>query len=129
MTRIRNRPEEELQKAVTAYLNLALPSDAVFFHVPNQRGTRSAFENQLLKTLGVCAGFPDMAILWRGSLFCLELKAPKGRLTQTQKDLHKRLRAAGARVEVACSLEAVETLLDIWKVPLRARTQPTRTAA
>lgn len=48
------RPEEDLQRVVVRFLQLASPA-TVFFHVPNQRGTRKRFEQELLKVLGVRA--------------------------------------------------------------------------
>ena len=117
----RNRPEEVLQKAVAQYLDIALPEDAVWWHTPNQRGTRSRFENALLKALGVRAGFPDIAVLWGGTLHLIELKSKTGSLTPAQKALIPRLRTAGALVKVCRTPEQVETILSLWGVPLKAR--------
>ena len=118
-----NRPEEALQKAVAAYLDVALPGNAVWWHTPNQRGTRKRWEGALLKALGVLAGIPDVLIFYESRLYGIELKSPAGRLTAVQQALHELLRAAGARVETCRTLDSVEYQLLFWKIPLRARTK------
>ena len=122
MPRPRNRPEEDLHRSVADYLDLALPSDAIWWHTPNQRGTRKAWENKLLKALGVRAGFPDIAILWRGHLYCIELKSSTGRASKEQQELMDRLRQSGASVTICRTLDAVEIALGFqWGFPLRAK--------
>lgn len=118
-----NRPEEALQRQVAAFLDVALPEDAVWWHTPNQRGTRARFENEILKALGVKGGFPDVAILFRGRLYCIELKAPGRKPTDAQDALRARLQRAGAIYpdEPAYRLEEVEGYLDAWFIPLKAR--------
>ena len=116
-----NHPEEDLQKAVVQLLGIALPASAMFWTTPNQRGTRKRWENQLLKAMGVLAGFPDLAILWRSRLYLIELKAPGGALSPAQKALHVRLGLAGAKVWVCFSIEQVIERLELWEIPLRAK--------
>ena len=111
MSVIRNRPEEQLQKAVAQYLDLVLPKDAVWWHTPNQRGTRKGWENKMLSAMGVKAGVPDCVILWNKRLYCVELKAPREYLSDAQKDMHDRLRRAGAKITLARCLEDVEDFL------------------
>jgi hypothetical protein len=123
--RVINRPEEELQKVVVAFLDRALPvidgGGVLWFHVPNQRGTRSRWENQLLKALGVRAGLPDLGFLPLGRPSdWIELKAGRNKPTAEQKDVHERLRALGCRVAVCYSLEDVERTLRAWGYTLRA---------
>ena len=121
---MKNRPEEDLQKAVVQFLGkpaYALPIDAVFWHTPNARGTRKEWENKLMKALGVLAGFPDIAILWQGQLYLIELKARGGSFSEVQKALHVRLGLAGAKTWVCYSFEQVVERLQVWEIPLRAK--------
>lgn len=80
-------PELDLHLAVAETLRwFALPG-VVFFHVPNG-GRMTAQRGARLKRMGVKAGVADFIILlpegrWR--VLFLELKAPKGRLSEAQK--------------------------------------------
>lgn len=130
MTRVvRAHPEEQLQRAMVRFFGVALPPDAVCWHTPNQRGTRAKWENSLLKGLGVLAGIPDLLILWNGRLIGLELKAPGGFLTNTQKETQERLRAARAWIATVRSVEDAERFLRRCGVPLRATVLPNERAA
>lgn len=75
------RPEEDLQKIVVRYLRLACP-DAVFFAVPNQKGTRKTWEQGLLKGLGVRPGVADLVFVLPGGpyLICRSLAEVDGAL-------------------------------------------------
>ena len=119
MPRRRNQPEEALQRTVAEYLDRALPEDAVWFHCPNG-GARTKAEAGVFKALGVKPGIPDILILWRGSLYCIELKPPRRSLSESQKTMRALLVTAGARYAMARTVEAVETALAVWNVPLRA---------
>ena len=120
MTR-RNHPEEALQRATAAYLDLALPTDAVFFHPPNG-GARSRAEAGIFKAMGVKAGVPDIIVIHQGRVAAIELKAPGGTLSPAQKNMHARLSLAGALVYTAMRIEQVEGFLRGCGVPLRATT-------
>ncbi|NBB65064.1 VRR-NUC domain-containing protein [Pseudomonas sp. ODNR1LW] len=116
------RPEEDLQKVVVRFLKLAAPK-AVFFHVPNQRGTRKRFEQELLKAMGVRAGVADLVfVLPEGRVAFLELKAPDNpRQSTDQAQFEEDVRALGAPYLICRSLAEVEGALRAWGVPLRGR--------
>lgn len=115
----RRHDEETLQRAVMAYLRLAVP-DGVAWHTPNG-GQRHAKAAARLKGAGVLAGFPDVALLWRSKLYLIELKTPNGRASAVQVRLWRLLVAAGAEVMLARSIEQVACLLEEAGVRLRAR--------
>lgn len=50
-------------------------------------------------------GFPDLVAVRRGVLRLLEVKGPKGELTEAQVKLHQRLSAAGLPVAIVRSPE------------------------
>ena len=58
-------------------------------------------------------GFPDLLIVCAGKSLYLELKSPKGTgvLSPLQERMHRDLREAGAWVEVASSMEAIDQLI------------------
>lgn len=108
-----NRPEEALQRAVAQYLDLALPTDAVWFHVPNGGG-RSKAEAGVLKAMGVKAGVPDIYILHNGKSLFIELKPPKRYLSNAQKEMTRKLLLANARVDVCRSLDQVISTCEFF---------------
>lgn len=115
------RPEETIQRAIVAYLRLALPTTAVVWATPNQRGTRSRWEMGLLAALGVRAGVPDLFVLHAGHLIGLEVKAPMGRVSKAQEATGAMLRLAGASVFVVRSVEEAAQALTDADIPLTAR--------
>lgn len=114
------RPEEALQKAVAAYLDAVLPPEWRWFHVPNQRGTRKAWENKLLKAMGVKAGVPDIVLLGPDARVAfIELKAGKGTLSADQKDWRDWIIGGPGDWFGARSVADVERALHYLGVPIR----------
>ena len=124
MTR-RQHPEDDLHVTVAQFLgvekNLALPEDAVWTTIEHggQRGKREAGR---LKAKGLKPGFPDILIVYRGLLICIELKAKYRSLSPKQEAMHEHLALAGALPFVAETVEEVELFLRGCGVPLRAST-------
>jgi VRR-NUC domain len=111
----RNRPEQELQKTVIEHLRLRGWPDAIFFHYP-AGGYRRPAEARILAGLGVLPGLPDVWVIRRGRVHCIELKSERGRLTEIQADMHNRLSRAGVDVAVAYSLDQALDQLERWKL-------------
>jgi hypothetical protein len=116
----RAQPEEQLQMAVCKFLAHALEGNSMFFAVPNG-GLRSRTEAIRLKATGVIAGVCDLFVVNDGRLIGLELKAPKGRVSDAQLYCHERLRRARVPVTVCRSIEDVIVALTAAGVPLRGR--------
>ena len=113
--------EEQIQKAVAAYLDHALPFDAVWWHTPNG-GHRHAAVAAKLKAQGVKRGIPDITILWQRRAIFIELKAKGGSLSDAQKQMQSDLTLAGAVVlPVARSVDGVADFLEGLGIPLRGR--------
>lgn len=110
--------EAELHRAVAKYLAHALPLRCVWTTVGHGGGGR--VRGAHLKAAGVRAGWPDVQLCWDGRLLCVELKAPKGRVSDAQRACHDDLIAAGAGVAVCRSIADVEAALREWGIPLRA---------
>ena len=112
--------EEQIQAAVCAWLDRALPEDAVYFAVPNG-GARHPAVAAKLKWTGTKPGVPDLAIVWRGRSIFVELKAKGGSLSPVQKIMQSRLIRAGAVVfDTARSVDEVAAFLAALGMPLRA---------
>lgn len=86
MTLRRKYNEAKFQKALVEFIrNNAIPG-VLPFHVNNNG--RNAIQGARLKALGVVAGIADIVLLApEGKVFLLELKAKKGRLSDSQKEI------------------------------------------
>ena len=117
----RAHPEDDLHMAVAQFLDLALPKDACWTTVEHG-GKRGKREAGRLKAKGVKPGWPDIEIIWHGRAYFIELKAPKGLLSDNQITTHLALKQAGALIATLRSVEEVEGTLRGWSIPLRATT-------
>ena len=114
------RLEDQLQGTVVAYLRQCLPTRAIVFAVPNG-GYRNAREAARLKWQGVTPGVPDLLVMIDGRTFGIELKAPKGRLSDAQKAIGDKFTANGFPWTCARSLDEVEAFLQSYQVQLMGR--------
>jgi len=78
--------ESDIQIACNEYLNyLSNKYNFRHFHVPNE-GKRSVQYHAKMKKMGLKSGCPDIIVEYPvGRILYIELKAPKGRLSDTQK--------------------------------------------
>lgn len=109
--------EDELHTKIAKALPLILHPSVVWWS--NESRGVGAREGKRRKARGVRAGVPDMEFHYcyaHGDypMSCfIELKAPKGTMSDAQKALHAELRAIGHRVFVCRSLDDVlDALLD-----------------
>jgi hypothetical protein len=111
----RNNPEYELHKAVVEWLGWVKP-DCVFFHPYNGAYMSKATAGKG-KALGVLPGVADLVfVLPGGKVRFIELKAPKGVLSDNQKAFRDNVRDLGCRYAVARSIEDVSGRLEAWGV-------------
>ena len=115
-----NRPEQEIQKAVVAHLRLRAEPNVFFFSIPNE-GKRGFVNAAALKAAGMTAGVPDLLILKGGKLSALELKAPGGRLSPSQRLVGARMEECGAEISVAHSIDEALVTLEVWGILRRSR--------
>lgn len=119
--------EDQIQTAIVGYLRQMLPSGWIVQSTANK--PRSAIQGAREKKMGAIAGWPDLAILGTTSLagymheapyaWFIEVKAAKGRVRETQTDVHDRLRDIGFKVGVARSIDDARALCRKWGLPLR----------
>lgn len=114
--------EHRLQMACATFLAATLPRDSYWTSVDAGQGRMDVRAGQMRKARGVKAGVPDVLVCYRGMLYCIELKASKGRLSETQHMTIGQIREAGGQVSVCHSIEEVETALRAWDIPLRGTT-------
>ena len=104
--------EHEIQKAITDYLDL---TRVCYFAVPNG-GQRHVVVAKKLKAEGVKAGVPDLAIVHDGKYYGIEIKTPKGRLSDKQKTMITLLENNGASVGVVRDVPETIELLREWGI-------------
>lgn len=115
------RPEQEIHKAVVSHLNARSEPRVFFWHTPNE-GKRGWVNAAALRAMGMTAGVPDLLILKAGQLHALELKAPGGRLTPSQRLIMERMESCGAQTAVAHSLDEALVTLEFWGILKRSVT-------
>lgn len=116
------RPEQQFHKAVADFLAVALGGSAWFTSIAHgSRGGGAAghARGAIWQGMGAKAGVPDILLVDGGRAIWLELKAPKGRLSDVQKECHKALAHAGSAVHVVRTIDEVIVALRYAGVPLR----------
>lgn len=101
------QPERSLHRAVAQYLDWALPMDAFWWPVPSASHRLLPQAANMKRAGELKPGLPDIMLCYRGRLICIELKAPKGRLSPAQREVHERITLSGGVVCVCRSLEEV----------------------
>lgn len=129
---MRRHPEDDLQRAVCAFLDRALVPPAFYFAVPNG-GKRNAREAARMKAMGVKAGAPDLLIFGpqphkattfcRGEMVCIgiELKAGKGRITKAQDEMAARFDQCRSIIYECRTLDNVVHACRAYGIAIRAR--------
>ena len=120
LRRRRAKPEEKFHRAVAVLLRAILGPEVVWFHVPNGE-KRDAITGARLKAMGALPGVPDLYLAWEGHTLWIELKAPKGTVSESQRTFAHRAIAIGQDVHVCRSVDEVLNVLDVMGVPMRAK--------
>ena len=138
MSRLYLRPpeptEDELHEAVVQLLNIALIPPAEWCCYPAGHIPLPPRWAAKLFRMGLQPSWPDFLVVHGGQIIGIELKVGMGELSRTrivrtkrggvrvvvgQEAMHKRLRAAGMKVFVCRSTDAVLEALADCGVPLR----------
>jgi hypothetical protein len=97
------KDEAAFQVAAVIQLRRELPSDVVWFHVPNGEERFVAVAVKL-KEMGVRPGVADVIMFGRGVALAIELKTPDGKLSENQEGFRDAWTRAGGRYEIARNL-------------------------
>lgn len=128
---MRKSPETTIQVEAVAVLRdlvayQQLPANLVIFHVPNEGhrgGAKAKVVGALRKAMGVLAGTPDLVVSLGAAVLYLELKAPKGRVSETQKAFRRQVEAEGGKYalcrSVAEVVEAVRSMFGASNLPIK----------
>jgi len=109
--------EHQVQVAICQYLDL---NKIFYFAVPNGSNKSKAAASKF-KREGLKAGIPDLCILNDGKAYFIEVKkpktdTPKGRVSKTQIEVFGKITDTGCKVEVAYSVQDVQTYLRDWGI-------------
>jgi hypothetical protein len=116
---VRKHDEADLLHVCMQYLAWALPPDAIANHSPGE-GQRSKRAQGELKRSGYQRGWPDIEIVWRNHPnIYVELKAPRGVMSEAQRLMRQRLEYCGCTVLLCRTPEGMECALRELGVPLR----------
>jgi len=109
----RDNPEERIHRAVVDHLRTRAKTGVVWWHTPNG-GKRGIAEARRFKALGVRPGVSDLLAFFNGELFCLELKAPNGRPSESQFTFISDMQKQGAYACIAEGLNEAIAVLEAW---------------
>lgn len=111
--------EGPIHRAIIAFLDFALPRDAVYHHSPNEldmAGPEAARQIAKARKLGTRKGWPDIEIIRGGRVWFLEVKAGSNMPDETQTECHEALYRAGCYIAVVRSVDDAEAVLRRWEV-------------
>jgi hypothetical protein len=114
-SRFASPSEKQIQASVLQHLAWRSVPQLFWFAVPNGEW-RSRVTGAILKGQGVTPGTPDLILVHAGRCFGLELKSDAGRLSNSQRETHRRMRAAGAVVATTYGIDESIAQLEQWRL-------------
>ena len=110
--------ETRQQAAVVGWIRLVAPQ-CVVFAVPNG-GYRTKSEAARLKWSGVLAGVSDLVIVdEHGLAYFLEMKAPDGKMLESQKDFRAMCRERKWPYEICHDVTEASKIFAKWGIKTR----------
>jgi hypothetical protein len=112
--------EAQIQRSIVQWFQAALHPNVAWCAVPNG-GYRKRIEAAIMKGLGTIPGAPDL-VLWfpPGKSLCLEVKADKGRISESQHWFHSKLQWCGVPIEIVRGLDDAIQACKAHGVPTKA---------
>lgn len=107
----REYPEAALQKKIVQFLFM---NDAMYFSLPNE-GKRSVVMGAHLKAMGLYPGIADLGVVVDGKIHFLEVKAPDGVQSASQRDFQARCLIENIPYKVVFSLAGALQVLSDWR--------------
>lgn len=115
-----NREEQDLvHKPLVSHLKLRGVKGLVWWHTPSGvylgRDRKAALiQGGLMKSLGARAGVSDLILVHGGKIYCLELKAQRGRPKLEQIQFCADMERQGAFTAMPAGLDAALATLESW---------------
>lgn len=94
----RATPEADIQRAIVKLLRAVIPAPGIVHasgHEQRGHGKAAMLRQAQLKAMGTLAGFPDLIVIADGVTVFLEVKAPGGSLSQSQRDFREAMQSQG----------------------------------
>jgi len=113
----RKHPEQSLQIQIASWLSWVLPDDVPWTAIGHGGG--GLRRGQILKAMGLHAGWPDLILLVNKRAVFVELKTQSGALSPAQKAVHIAIAVAGGLVKTCRSIDELKAFLEVLGVPLR----------
>jgi hypothetical protein len=110
--------EAQFHRTVADYLDWCLLPPAWYTTFP-AGWFKGKVTGGILRGAGLKAGMPDILIWYNGFTIGMELKTPRGRLSEAQRSTRKRLEQAGVKYIVCRDLQDVVNNLEMLQIPLR----------
>lgn len=111
--------EGTIQRGIVDFLRVVLPPDHIVYANANA-ARRTPAGRAGNGVPGLLPGIPDLSVACPGSrILYFEVKTARGRLSEAQAEIVRRLRAAGCLVAVVTSIDDVERALAGWGIPTR----------
>jgi hypothetical protein len=106
------RPEDALQKSIVK----AARQLGFLVVMINNAAKRDYKQTAYLKSMGMLPGASDLAIIGRnGWVYWLEVKTPKGKMSETQYDFREEVERCGHVYHVVRSIDEAVAYLQEWK--------------
>lgn len=107
--------ESKIQIACVNWFRYKYPQyKKILFSVPNG-GARNSITGAILKMEGALSGVSDLILLKPNRFFgclCIEMKQPKGRQQESQKEWQKAVESVGNKYVVCRSLDEFMNAVD-----------------
>lgn len=104
--------ELEFQKVVIKYIRYFYPK--LFVFAVRNEGKRTAYEQSIIKSMGLVSGVSDLIILYNSKSLFVELKVGKNNLTENQKIFKENVESRGFEYLVVRDLSELEKNLKEW---------------
>lgn len=101
---------------LNSYIQIKKPN-FVYFHVPNEiSSNKNPIFGAKLKKMGKTNGVADYIFLWENGSGCIEFKAGKNGLTESQKTFSENCSKFKIPYEVARSVDEGINILKKWRL-------------
>lgn len=108
--------EGPIHRSILQWLRVQFPR-AVIHHSPNETKWRSEKAMHVVakaKSLGTLPGFPDLVMLHEGGFYALEVKNPRGQLSDAQRAVGEAIQSAGGRWALVRSIDDAKIACSRW---------------
>lgn len=122
MTGARGHPEADLQRLIVHALRLVLPFGSKLHASNNEIRGRSDWarrQQALNASMGQLAGFPDLMIMAQSRVLFLEVKAPEGRQSVSQREFQAFAESQGHGYAIVRSVDDAIAALREYNIKTR----------